>query len=318
MAPRAFSHFTLKPKGALNSAVQKNSTRHGVIIKYDGGYSSVFPWTEFGDEPLEEQINSIRNLRIKTNLVSAALHFAEIDAEARKQQVSLFNSLTIPKSHRLVTDVDSFIKNQNESFIHECIKIKLTCDPEKDFKNVTACAEYSKKIRLDANTLYTLDTFLIFWLSLSDAVKSKIEFIEDPIPYNEKDWALLAESHTIPLAYDFYSSDFIGEHYNVRIIKPMVQSYESIAEEEVKRGRKIVVTSSMDHALGVSAAAWVSGLLFKKYPNEVLTGGYSSFSAYQEDPFFNEITDRDGLFVPATGTGFGFDKLLKNLPWQEL
>ena len=304
------SYFQLHPNSSLNAVAKSIAARPGFLIQVDGGYASVFPWPEFGDEPLEQHIKSLLPDHSKTNLVTAALHFAEVDAHERKRGKSVFENLAIPKSHRLFS---ALITEKSDT-----IKIKLHGHIEKDLTTIQSAAAISSTLRLDANASYSFNEFVSLWSFISPSIKKQIEFIEDPIPYDSITWGALANKYAVPLAFDFYSSSMIGEHYNVRIIKPAVQHYQSLAEEEIARGRMIVVTSTMDHPLGVSAAAWVSGILAAKYPQQVLTGGYSSFSAYEEDAFSIEIKGKDGLFTPAYGTGFGFDTLLNKLCWEKL
>jgi O-succinylbenzoate synthase len=313
----AICRFFLEPKAGLNAHVRQPAPREGAILAHDGGFASLVPWPEFGDEPLHQQLIRLSKGAPLTPLLQAALNFAQIDAQARSQKRSLFEGLQIPTSHYLITDPALWNAAQYPTPVAH-MKLKLTGDPLTDQQRVLQCIPLCLQLRLDANAAYTFDTFLTFWSSLTDTTKKQIEFIEDPVPYNAQHWQQLSSLHQVPLAYDFYASSDIQDHYQVRILKPMVQHYQSIAAAEIARGRKLVITSTLDHPLGVSAAAWVSAELYERYPNFVLAGGYASFSAYKPDPFSLAITRDDGLFRPAEGTGFGFDEILSQCRWETL
>ena len=64
----------------------------------DGGYGCVHPWPEFGDAPVEEQLRLLSE-GVTTPVTAMALRCAEIDGEARRAGVSLFEGLEIPRSH---------------------------------------------------------------------------------------------------------------------------------------------------------------------------------------------------------------------------
>ena len=309
--------YRLNAKLALN-AIAKKRIRHGVIVNIDGGYATIHPWPEFGDEELEIHLDSLR-LKEPTTLAKRAIHFAAVDRQARLNKKSLFEGLTIPSSHALISKLQSDSAKQFEDSKQNLyIKIKIDADVEDTAAMLSSFQDVPATIRLDANGSYTVDGAIKLWHSLPLKLKEKVEFTEDFCPYIDQDWKILQERHRIPLAYDFYSSQKVKDNYRYRIIKPVVQPYEKIVDAEIKRNRKIVVTSSMDHPFGIAIAAWVSGSLSEKYPLSILPGGYSPVAAFEENSFSLAITDSDGNFKIPHGTGFGFDSLLDELQWEPL
>ena len=81
-----------KKNVSLNRFVSAGIAREGALVNIDGGYASIFPWPELGDQPLREQLESLRS-DFLTPLTQQAIFFAKIDADARQKKTSLFKDL---------------------------------------------------------------------------------------------------------------------------------------------------------------------------------------------------------------------------------
>lgn len=301
--------YSLTPKNRLNSKVESISERKGALILVNGGYSVIHPWPELGDLPLEEQLSTLRAGGI-TPLLSRALHYLEIDCEARRDSRSLFDSLVVPPSHKLVLHLSSL---QDDS-LNGTYKLKIGINLRDELRMLNDLApNASTKFRLDANAALNREEAILFWRSLSDKIKQKVEFFEDPTRYDEALWRELSQDIGMPLAYDQYGENGsdIREHYSTRVIKPLIQDCATITAKESARNRKIVVTTSLDHPFGQRIAMYEAAIIGQNFPDTISVCGLSSHSAYESNPF-SEAIDK------VSGTGFGFDDLLERIEWKKL
>ncbi|MBR7109642.1 MAG: hypothetical protein IKC90_06350, partial [Akkermansia sp.] len=97
-----YTPYTLYPVGAL-SARAAAQPREGVLLRGDnGGYACLQSWPELGDSPLEYELDALRE-GSPLKLGARALKCIELDGAARAQGVSLFDGLTVPRSHATLT-----------------------------------------------------------------------------------------------------------------------------------------------------------------------------------------------------------------------
>ncbi len=269
--------YTLMPKQRL-SGVAREGSREGALLRADNGFADVHPWPELGDLPLDAQLALLARGEL-TPLTRASLRFASLDAGARARGVSLFDGLTIPESH--------WPGNEPPP---EFDTVKL--------KGVQPVPE-RVRIRIDFNATLTAEEFLGIAATLP---RERIDFIEDPCPYDAAVWRELRTRTQLRLAVD----RFAGEA-DVLVHKPALNAEFPSFDGE------IVVTSYMDHPVGQCFAAYVAAT------HEVSARcGLLTHVLYEADPFIERI-ERDGArLLPPRGTGIGFDDLLEGLPWKTL
>jgi len=271
-----FWRYELAPKRRL-SAIARDAPREGALIRVGDGFADVHPWPELGDLPLDEQLALLARGET-TALTRRSLSFASIDEQARLASRSLFEGLTIPPSHWPGSDPPAAF---------EVAKLKsIDRLPER------------VRLRIDFNATLTADEFLQLRLS-----RERIDFIEDPCPYDPATWRMLREKTGLRLALD---REVAEEGVDVLVVKPAVQEMPSTSCE-------IVVTSYMDHAIGQFFAAFVAA-------SRGITNvcGLFTHVLYEADPFFERVSaDGARLLVPE-GTGIGFDDLLESVPWKKL
>jgi o-succinylbenzoate synthase len=277
--------------------------RHGALLRTGGGYADVHPWPELGDAPLDEQLALLARGET-TRLTRASLHWTAVDAEARKRGVSLFEGLTIPESHWPGSDPpDGF----------DTVKIK----------GVQPVPEHVR-VRIDFNARLTAEEFLRVADRLPETLpKERIDFIEDPCPYDADTWRELRARTGLRLALDRFSGEA-----DLLVHKP------ALSAEFPSFDGEIVVTSYMDHPVGQFFAAYVAASLsgepgsqpgVRRAESPSLQKGRLSARCglmthvlYEAD-FFVERVQRDGArLLPPRGTGIGFDDLLENLPWTSI
>jgi len=262
--------YSLRMKGASGS-------REGALLRVGDGFADVHPWPSLGDAPLDEQLALLARGET-TPLTRASLRCAAIDADARRRGVSLFDGLTIPLSHWPGNDPPAGF---------DTVKLKAVLDVPPHVR-----------IRIDFNARLTPDEFLRIAETLP---RERIDFIEDPTPYDEETWRSLRARTGLRLALD----RFEGEA-DVLVHKPALQTHWPSHPH-------IVVTSYMDHPVGQFRAAYVAAT----HETDARCGLFTHV-LYESDPFIERIQSDGARLLPPRGTGIGFDDLLERLPWQRL
>jgi hypothetical protein len=80
------------------------------------------------------------------------------------------------------------------------VKSKISGNLSEDLQIITELARNFTQIRLDANFKYSKNIFINFWNQISTQIQKKIEYIEDPFPWELDDYLELAKN--IPLNID--------------------------------------------------------------------------------------------------------------------
>lgn len=252
--------------------------RQGALIRVDNGFADVHPWPELGDAELDQQLALFARGEL-TPLTRASLHWARVDAEARRRGVSLFEGLTIPESHWPGADPPAGF---------DTVKTK----------DVVPVPEHVR-IRIDFNARLSAEEFLRIAETLP---KERIDFIEDPCPYDEALWRELRERTGLRLALDRFAGVA-----DVLVHKPALHA------EFPSFGGEVVVTSYMDHPVGQFFAAFVAAT------NGVSRRcGLFTHALYEEDAFVERVASDGARLSPPGGTGVGFDDLLEDLPWTKI
>jgi len=274
------SRYTLKPKRAL-SAIAREGVREGALIRVGDGFADVHPWPELGDEPLDGQLKRLARGET-TRLTQQSLRFAEADGAARTRGESLFKDLEIPASHWPGADPPAGF---------DTVKIKNSADIPPHVR-----------VRIDFNATLRPEEFYAIATGLP---RDRIDFVEDPCPYDAATWTRLRERTHIRLALDRGTQT---DGVDVLVVKPAVQSFPDTQLE-------VVVTSYMDHAMGQMAAAWVAATNAARVSARC---GLFTHVLFDRDPFFEQIRANGSRLLAGQGTGFGFDELLEKQPWKKL
>lgn len=284
------SRYSLVPRRRL-SVVAAAGARSGALLRLrteEGaeGFADLHPWPELGDVELEQQLQMLA--RGETTAQSrASLELAKVDAAARMRGVSLFEGLVIPESHWPGSD---------PAVGFDTVKIKGVMPVPDDVR-----------IRIDFNATLTAEEFLEIARTLP---RERIDFIEDPCPYDPETWRRLQEATGLRLALDrgpFAGGSRLHAGYDVLVHKPALSSDWPDTRDE------IVVTSYMDHPIGQFGAAYVAA------SHETSARcGLMTHVLYEPDAFIERVERHNARLVPAQGTGIGFDGLLEKLPWTTL
>jgi o-succinylbenzoate synthase len=315
-------HYTLQPGPDPTRAAR--GPRHGALLRiaFDDetiGYADLHPWEEFGHAPLADHLASLGTDQ-PTPLANLSLRHARTDAAARRAGLSLFDGLPEVRSHALFTDWTDAPRRAFEQCAAEgytAVKLKIGRNPQIEAEALSALADLPLRWRLDANTSVGTELFLA---ALTPAVRAKIEFLEDPMPYETSAWTSLSGREQIPLALDWESPSTPPPWPGAQIlvIKPASQDAFPLALAAAQAGMQIVVTHSMDHALGQSVALWTAMRLRQRHGDVVLHGGLQAAGLYAPDEFGAQIRYHGPQTIPPPGTGFGFDQQLASLSWTPL
>jgi len=268
--------YTLVPRRRLGGVAHEGA-REGALIRVGDGFADVHPWPELGDAPLEEQLALLVRGET-TTLTRASLQLARIDGEARSKGVSLFEGLTIPESHWPGNDPP-------EGF--DTIKIK----------GVVPVPEHVR-VRIDFNGMLSAEEFVRVAETLP---RERIDFVEDPCPYDPAVWRELRVRTGLRLAID----RFEGEA-DVVVHKPALRTEWPDHED-------VVVTSYMDHPVGQFGAAYVAAT-----HRVNARCGLMTHVLYEPDAFIERVARDGARLLPPRGTGIGFDDLLDNVRWERL
>ena len=298
-------HYTLKSGGSLNAASMR-SDHPGALIRVGDGFACLHPWPELGDPTLADHLLLLKNGG-SSPLVSQALRCAAIDGEARRAGRSLFDG-PVPESHWLVLPGDEPDEARKEGF--SIAKIKVGQELAEAVERVMLWAGSGFRIRLDVNESLSMPAFLEFWASLR-AVETSIDCIEDPTPWNRKQWSVLHES-AIPVAVDRDLRTRFESGYTA-VVKPAVSNWIPPESET------FFVTSYMDHGVGQAwAAVEAARLASSSRGRQMREGGLLTHRCFESDDFFDRWSVKDCRLQSPGGTGLGFDDLLEGLPWKRL
>ncbi len=252
--------------------------RRGALIRDGSGFADMHPWPELGDQPLETQLALLARGQT-TPLTARSLEMARIDGAARERGVSLFVGLTIPESHWPGADPP----------------------PEFDTVKLKSIERIPPRVRLrfDFNASLTPEQFLMIAEGLPG---ERVDFVEDPCPYDGGTWSALRDATGMRLALDRFVAE---EGVDVLVVKPAIQNIPTTTKE-------MVITSYMDHPVGQFGAAYFAAM------HPASRCGLFTHVLYEPNEFIDAIRSDGARLLPPQGIGIGFDDLLERLPWKRL
>jgi len=295
-----------------------------IRVEHDGvsGYGCLHPWVELGDLSLDELLLELKQGRVSRQ-VRCALHCAKIDREARSKDLSLYDGIKIPDSHATIAGgIDRVAIAVDEGF--DTVKMKMGRDLEADILMVRDVHQAFPKLRLrfDFNGVLGEDQVIEFVADLGVGVREQIDFLEDPTSLGEDVWEELRDKYAIKTAVDrnIGKASSSKLEFDYAILKPAVNRTDKLCDSALLNGRNVVITSYMDHPVGQCYAAYMAGLLDKKYLGLVNKRcGLMTHGLYEPDAFTDLLGKKSSEWKsPDGGTGLGFDGLLESLNWAKL
>jgi O-succinylbenzoate synthase len=223
------------------------------------------------------------------------------------------------------------------------VKVKISQDSKNEAELLSAVHNVNPELvfRLDFNETFNYDSFLRFWEFLPASVKAQVQFCEDPIPWSATNWQKLHD-YGVPLAADRVIENFVEENKNsptkyvfspnifkllgtcvqFLVLKParydfyqMLTLNQQVTSQFQSFKIKLVVTSYLDHPVGI-AHSYVAALKLKDvFAAQVSTCGLLSMTAYEECEFkLGYGIQSTPLKVPDE-FGIGFTHLLEKQAW---
>jgi o-succinylbenzoate synthase len=321
MSVICFHPYTLYSRGALN-AVSVRREFHGALIRVDEGVGCLHPWPEFGDAPIEEQLQLLRE-GSTSRVIECALRMAAVDGDARKRGVSLFADLEIPPCHW------SWDQNQpSEPQMRRVVEEGWQAIKTKGWGNVgevlrwldsfaAKSAGADVRLRVDFNSCLQPYQFRKFMEWMTPRVRERLDFVEDPFPYDAALWAKMQADHGVSFALDKQLRG-ASEGFDVAVLKPGRREWRELTDD-LPSDSRIVMTSAMDHAIGQSFAAWEAAMAWREMGQRMDLCGLCTEHLFAEDDFFARLKSHSGrLQVDREGTGLGFDEVLRKIPWAKL
>ncbi len=328
-----FHRYTLYSQGSLN-AVSQRCEFHGALIKVNEGIGCLHPWPEFGDAPVEDQLNLLRDGG-SSKVIERALRMALVDGEARKRGVSLFAGLKIPPNHyswdshqdagmqmqRVIEEGWQAVKMKGWGNVPEVLKyLDALCSSTFQCRDVRANSTSecrATKLRIDFNSCLTEVQFIEFLTGMSAPVRDMLDFVEDPFPYDAQRWGHVQETYGVRLALDKQLRG-ASEGFEVAVLKPGRREWREMIDG-LPSAVRIVMTSAMDHAIGQSFAAYEAAMAWRELGDRMNLCGLATNHLFAQDTFFDRLSARGGkLEVDRSGTGLGFDDVLHHLQWVKL
>lgn len=316
-------------------SVAERPDRHGALLRFqfqDGacGYSDLHPWSEWGDLPLAQEIEQLKK-RAMTRLGAQSYRFARADALARAENRSLWEGLKIPRSHFLVLDWKMPLDFQRLAGLgFKALKLKLGSSALQQTAALRAwflrAANSGLKVRLDFNQQLTYEQFQD-WLPSMVGLEECLDFIEDPFPYDAKQWSEVTRAGRVRLAFDQVphggseadlSALLVQGSCAVFVHKPATQSMRWVREQLLALQVPCVVTSYLDHPLGQLFAGWSAAQMARELgQSQLLTCGLVSHQVYEPHLFSQKLRlEGPDLWVPDETAGIGWGAELEGLAWQ--
>lgn len=325
--------YTLHARGSLNAVSQRREF-HGALIKVNDGIGCLHPWPEFGDAPINEQLELLRKGR-SSKVIERALRMAEVDGDARRRGVSLFAGLEIPPCHyswdshedvesqmqRVIAEGWQAVKTKGWGNVPEVLRyldvLSSSTFQCRDRRSNSTSECRATKLRLDFNSCLTETQFVEFLTQMSDQVRAMLDFVEDPFPYDAERWSHVQDIYGIRLALD---KQLRGANtgFDVAVLKPGRREWREMIAD-LPSPVHVVMTSAMDHAIGQSFAAYEAATAWRELGDRMDLCGLVTHHLFEQDAFFERLSAFGGkLEVDRTGTGLGFDDVLQTLPWVKL
>lgn len=323
-----WSPYTLTTKQRLNSQTPAGVFSGALLRISEGpefttcGYADVFPHRLFGDVNIEEQLLLLKQGH-PAHLVQVSLEKARRDLQARLRGESLYFE-NIIFSNILISNVNDVTAENLKTWADSQVthlKIKIGGDLLQEAEQLNARDWSFFRLRLDMNSLHTEAAVLLFLNSLSSAVLNRVEYIEDPCPWDLSVWQNLQAK--VPLALDqavTLENCSQQKAFSYLVLKPARMTLNHMEDIVSLSDAKIVFTSSMDHQVGILHAVAEKTFLAKKYPERVHSvSGFLTQHLFLEFPLFNELEYlANGFKTPLRGSGIGLETSLARLDWRSL
>jgi o-succinylbenzoate synthase len=324
-----YSQFTMKPL-TLGGGLSRLIDRHGAILKItwpDGrlGYSSLMPREERQDAPFLEHLAEFKKGRISF-LLEQSISMAKTDAKFRGQGKNAFdgakkvrNNYFIPEPLKVDTKTMALIKDQN--FVTLMIDVGQDLPAEVDaVRRILKMTKFL--VRLNFNAKADWPSFERFMSVIEPGLKPRIEFVVDPMPYDQEAWKDASRFAPVAvdsqLSYIEWSEPKSLPQLKAIIIRPTVVDTEEMVKHALAMKCKLVVSSSFEHPIAVAHSTLIASDLNTRFPFQVLDHDCLYQNFYVPHAFSGLIATQGPFILSATGKGIGFSRQLQELDWKSI
>jgi O-succinylbenzoate synthase len=177
-------------------------------------------------------------------------------------------------------------------------------------------------VRLDFNACLDFQMFERFLSYFSKTEMSKIEYIEDPCPWDLDVWKEASKLAKLALDFEYENVNWAAVDvmpFDFLILKPARTDVDLAVERARQKNLKIVVSSSMDHPVGIAHAISVAADLKKECP-ALLADCMACLTnkVYRPNEYSMRLVSQGPFFSTVAGSGIGFDDLFAKIEWIEL
>ena len=287
------------------------------------GLSELMPWTNLGDPSLETLLGDLRAGRFESRLIGRALEMARVEAVAREKQESLFSAPVA--NHFLVVGPGplapgDWLDIRRRGF--SAVKIKISNVAELASTLAMAPSWIGNlRLRLDMNAKAGAEDLLLALDRLPVLVRDRIEFIEDPIPFDGATWGALSRRSGIRLMLDREGADLkLSEKiecFKSGVLGGFIHKPGWTADDEAlalaKAGAPVVVTSLLGHPIGQLHAARVANQLMPSLGSDAVHGCFSHI-AYDQGVEFKYLQTAGPKLLPMLWPA----EALTKIKWERL
>jgi o-succinylbenzoate synthase len=330
------SRYRLHATHAFNSRADVK-VREGALLRVvfpDGvGFADLCPFPGMGDQPLDIEFRHLAADK-PSALAARSMHFARLDATARAQGVSLYDPVARIENHFLVTNLARFDADRVSSIAasgYRRCKIKIGRDLVVESRRLEtfvdrlaqagrSMTDEKLRVRLDFNAALSCDRFAR-WLDANlTHLLPVLEFIEDPFPYDARQWSDIGSQWPVSLALDMAADPLAtgGEGAAVIVVKPAVQEVASIMKMYTGTDKRFVFTHYMDSPVGQMCALVATQQVWHEARAQILVCGLQHHDVSQACELQRAVESDGPFIVPPQGRGLGFDDLLERQAWTEL
>lgn len=287
------------------------------------GLSELMPWTSLGDPSLETLLGDLRAGRFELRLIDRAIAMARVEAVAREKQEPMFS---VPVSnHFLVAGPGplapgDWLDIRRRGF--SAVKIKISNVAELASTLAMAPSWIGNlRLRLDMNAKAGADELLVALDRLPVLVRDRIEFIEDPIPFDRATWGALSRRSGLRLMLDREGAELKLnekiEYFKSGVLGGFIHKPGWTADDEAvalaKAGAPVVVTSLLGHPIGQLHAARVACLLAPSLESDAVHGCFSHI-AYDQGVEFKYLQTAGPKLLPMLWPA----EALMRIKWERL
>lgn len=325
----AYSKYSLRPL-TLAGGLPYLKDREGALFRVSWpngkvGYADLMPRPELGDLSLEQELLALKKLRMSP-LIEQMIALAKRDADFRAADKNAFQESKKVKNNYFISEVtktetsllDS-IKNQNFS------TLMIDCGQNFDEE-----AEHVRRIlrmtnfmvRLDFNGKADFSSFERFMTKIEPGLKPRIEYVEDPMPFDPEAWKEAARLAPLGIesqySYVQWGRPELVPPIKTLVIRPSRIDHEKAVKNALQYNCKLVVTSSLEHPVSTAHASIIASDLITRYPLLVSDHDCLYQTFYAPHAFSGYLTSQGPYLTNSPGTGIGFDAKFKALSWDPL